>query len=151
LSDVIASKCICASTTNTNNSSSDTITTTTSMCLQVRGLCGDMDGSHSGDFMSRAGIEEHLVAFAMSYSSCQDQTPVNYTQPQPCSNDDTVRNYVTTALSLLLRHSVCYYLRYYFYYYYYYYYHTWKHLPCFTNVNKAVQVTYYDHQQHNNN
>ena len=60
--------------------------------MQVRGLCGDMDGSHSGDFMSRAGIEEHLVAFAMSYSSCQDLTPtvVNYTQPEPCSLDRSV-------------------------------------------------------------
>jgi len=60
--------------------------------LQVRGLCGDMDGSHSGDFMSRAGIEEHLVAFAMSYSSCQNlmSSLVNYTQPQPCSLDHSV-------------------------------------------------------------
>ena len=52
-----------------------------------------MDGSHSGDFMSRAGIEEHLVAFTMSYSSCQDLIPttVNYTHPEPCSLDRSVR------------------------------------------------------------
>jgi len=55
-----------------------------------------MDGAHSGDFMSRAGIEEHLVAFAMSYSSCQDltSTTVNYTQPEPCSLDRSVRTMI---------------------------------------------------------
>jgi len=53
-----------------------------------------MDGSHGGDFMSRAGIEEHLVAFAMSYSSCQDQIPAttNYSQPEPCNLDRSVSN-----------------------------------------------------------
>ena len=65
-------------------------------CGQVRGLCGDMDGSHSGDFLSRAGIEEHLAVFAMSYGDCQDSTTststssVDYTQPEPCSLDPAV-------------------------------------------------------------
>ena len=68
----------------------------------MRGLCGDMDGSRSGDFMSRAGIEEHLVAFAMSYSSCQDLSPltVNYTHPQPCSLDYSVSNSEETVVLL---------------------------------------------------
>jgi len=38
---------------------------------QVRGLCGNMDGSMSNDWTSRSGIEEkHLSLFAMSYGVC---------------------------------------------------------------------------------
>lgn len=51
--------------------------------MQIRDECSQLCIAHkawvnydsglytSGDFMSRAGIEEHLVVFAMSYSSCQ--------------------------------------------------------------------------------
>ena len=39
--------------------------------LQVRGLCGNMDGSMSNDWTSRSGIEEKLLSlFAMSYGVC---------------------------------------------------------------------------------
>lgn len=41
---------------------------------QVRGLCGDMDGSVVGELKSRRGIEESVIPFAMSYSSCLDQS-----------------------------------------------------------------------------
>jgi len=38
---------------------------------QVRGLCGNMDGSMSNDWTSRSGIEEkQLALFAMSYGVC---------------------------------------------------------------------------------
>jgi len=38
---------------------------------QVRGLCGNMDGSMSNDWTSRRGIEEKLLSmFAMSYGVC---------------------------------------------------------------------------------
>jgi len=57
---------------------------------QVRGLCGDMDGSISNEFTSRNGIEEQLVAFFMSYSDCVGQTPLNYVNPDPCAYDISV-------------------------------------------------------------
>jgi len=41
------------------------------LTVQVRGLCGNMDGSMSNDWTSRSGIEEKLLSsFAMSYSVC---------------------------------------------------------------------------------
>ena len=39
--------------------------------VQVRGLCGNMDGSMSNDWTSRSGIvEKQLKRFAMSYGVC---------------------------------------------------------------------------------